>query len=107
MINDTLLALVKKQFIQQGERAEDFEDLVAIWEGISFIRETIAEQFGNKQLHLISDCCEFLLRNLTPLERGKVLAELKWRLENKAIRDDEIIKKWSQKKLIQPKGVFE
>jgi len=93
-MNSALLALIRKQFLAQGGRLEDFEDLVNIWEYIEYARLLIAERFGDKQLQILSDCCEFLLRNLTPLEQCKVLEEVRHRLANKKTRDNELITKW-------------
>ena len=79
---------------------DEFKQTVGIWESIEFARETIAERFGGMQLNLVADCCEFLLRNLTPLEQEVVFVGLRNRI-NKTIetQDLEVLQSWKQKKL--------
>lgn len=98
-MNEALFALIKKQFLNQGGSLEEFQDIVSIWECIELARKTIAERFGDKQLHLITDCCEFLLRNLTPLEQDLIFTQLRNRINTKESRDKDILQRWMQKKL--------
>jgi len=97
-MNEALLALIRKQFLEQGGSLDEFQDLVVIWESMEYSREMIAERFGGRQLHLIADCCEFLLRNLTPLEQEKILIELQKRLQNKTARDQAILRRFMAEK---------
>lgn len=93
-IDDALLSLLKKKHLEQGGSLEDFEELVSVWRSIAYSRKIIAEHFGDKQLHLIADCCEFLLRNLTSLEQQKILEDLQERLKDRGVRDKQILEKW-------------